>query len=549
MVDAAIKRMASNFVKLDKFKGVGFRRWHKKMHFLLFSMSVVYVLTNPILEDGGDDATVEQIRKRAKWDNRDYVRRGLVLNDFKHTLKHLKEELTLVELGSHLRIKESLRKCGRTGHSKRDCKGVNVSNKANGSGIKGSVDGSSNSLKGQNMFNKPLQVYYVTYVSEAYFVQDDDVTWWIDSGAMVYVCKDRCWLSLNDGSILHMENESTALVHGRVCIDFRDANFNKNRFSSVPRPSQRSLKDGTEDIGGSVVPEEVSDQHSFCFPKTFVEAMKSRDLAFWKKEINDEIDSIMGNNTWVLTDLPPGCKPLGCKWIIKRKLKYHKTANFYGIYSQSDYSSDGCKDSFLNGELDEEGVSQLEYFRVIGCLIYDITYTMPDIAFVVGKLSKYTSNCGTQHWQAIQRVLKYFKKIMDYRLIYSGYPLVLEGYTDASRISNTEDNSFTNDWVFLLSDGVLLGLLRNKPASLICFEPAEKEDEVVNFSMVNFFKKVLSKSMNKEELPMYCTKLGRIVGNLVQLYGSVHTGLWDWRRWVFGWGGDVVAGDNGYEHG
>ncbi|GKA83338.1 hypothetical protein Tco_0804933 [Tanacetum coccineum] len=28
--------------------------------------------------------------------------------DFKHTLKHLNEELTLVELGSHLRIKESL---------------------------------------------------------------------------------------------------------------------------------------------------------------------------------------------------------------------------------------------------------------------------------------------------------------------------------------------------------------------------------------------------------------------------------------------------------
>nr|GEX08349.1 zinc finger, CCHC-type [Tanacetum cinerariifolium] len=29
--------------------------------------------------------------------------------DFKHTLIHLKEELTLVELGSHMRIEESLR--------------------------------------------------------------------------------------------------------------------------------------------------------------------------------------------------------------------------------------------------------------------------------------------------------------------------------------------------------------------------------------------------------------------------------------------------------
>ncbi|GKA20671.1 zinc finger, CCHC-type containing protein [Tanacetum coccineum] len=166
--------------------------------------------------------------------------------DFKHTLKHMKEELTLVELGSHLRIKESLRvqdsdkpkgnnvaghsvvnmvehnnssryndnkgkrkhhdntradpnkkakptcwKCGKTSHIKRDCKSVNVGNKANGSGTKGSVDGSSNSLK----------------------------------GATVHVCKDRSWFktyeSLNDGSILHMGNESTALVHGRGCIDLR----------------------------------------------------------------------------------------------------------------------------------------------------------------------------------------------------------------------------------------------------------------------------------------------------------------------------------------
>ncbi|GKB01772.1 zinc finger, CCHC-type containing protein [Tanacetum coccineum] len=123
------------------------------------------------------------------------------LPPFWKDFKQKKQELTLVELDSHLRIQESLRaqdsdkpngnnvvgpsfkakptcwKCGKTSHIKRDCKGVNVGNKANGSGTKGSMDGSSNSLKGHNMFNKSLQVYYVTYVSEAYFVQDDDVAW------------------------------------------------------------------------------------------------------------------------------------------------------------------------------------------------------------------------------------------------------------------------------------------------------------------------------------------------------------------------------------
>ncbi|GKB22238.1 hypothetical protein Tco_0856161 [Tanacetum coccineum] len=129
---------------------------------LLFSsMSVVYVLTPPIPEDG-ENATMEQIRRRNMWENDDYAKymaedasskKFLVNNftnykmtdsrpvmeqynelpqhkmnmdkaiyisciidklppswkEFKHTLKHQKEELTLVELGSHLCIEQSLR--------------------------------------------------------------------------------------------------------------------------------------------------------------------------------------------------------------------------------------------------------------------------------------------------------------------------------------------------------------------------------------------------------------------------------------------------------
>nr|GEX43049.1 reverse transcriptase domain-containing protein [Tanacetum cinerariifolium] len=85
MAVAAIKHMALNFVKLDKFEGVDFRRWQKKMHYFLSSLSVVYVLITPIPDDG-DDATVDQIRKRAKWDNDDYVCRGLILNGMSDSL-------------------------------------------------------------------------------------------------------------------------------------------------------------------------------------------------------------------------------------------------------------------------------------------------------------------------------------------------------------------------------------------------------------------------------------------------------------------------------
>ncbi|GJW37639.1 zinc finger, CCHC-type containing protein [Tanacetum coccineum] len=295
MAVAAMKHMASNFVKLDKFEGVDFRRWQKKMHFLLSNMSVVYVLTTPMPEDGGDNPTnvkyfkelwdslkakylaedasskkflvsnftnykmtdsrpiMEQYNKllgilgrftQHKMNMNEAIQVSYIIDklppfwkDFKHTLKHKKEELPLVKLGSHMRIEESLRvqdndklkgnnvvgpsvvnmvehnnssiyndnkgkrkhhdntragpnkkakptcwKCGKIGPIKRDCKGVNIDNKANGSGTKGSVDGSSNSLK--DVSSRPL-------------------------------------IPLNDGSILHMGNESTTLVHVCGCVDLK----------------------------------------------------------------------------------------------------------------------------------------------------------------------------------------------------------------------------------------------------------------------------------------------------------------------------------------
>nr|GEU91587.1 zinc finger, CCHC-type [Tanacetum cinerariifolium] len=163
---------------------------------------------------------IEEIQTRQQTDQEDFLNaisktsnnqkdhaNSTTLKDFKNTLKHQKEELTLVELGSHLRIEESLKvqdndkpkgknvygpsvnnmmepnksfryndnkgkrkhqetkvdpnikakptcwKYGKTGHIKRDCKGVNVGSKTNDSGTSDSGNGLV-PLEGQNMFNK-----------------------------------------------------------------------------------------------------------------------------------------------------------------------------------------------------------------------------------------------------------------------------------------------------------------------------------------------------------------------------------------------------------
>ncbi|GKD69873.1 zinc finger, CCHC-type containing protein [Tanacetum coccineum] len=69
-----------------------------------------------------------------------------------------------IRVDPNKKAKSTCWKCGKTDHIKRDCKGVNV-----------------------------------TYVSEAYF-KDDDVAWRVDSGATIH---------------------STTLVHGRGCVDLK----------------------------------------------------------------------------------------------------------------------------------------------------------------------------------------------------------------------------------------------------------------------------------------------------------------------------------------
>ena len=483
--------------------------------------------------------------------------------------------------------------------------------------------------------------------------------------------------------------EPNDLVPIHTVVESRDAIFDETRFSSIPRPrdmiasSSNSQVDNHGSVPTTVEPElrkskrgriakdfgsdfqlylvegsreEIKSQYSYCFlleedPRTYKEAMASRDVAFWKEAINDEMDSIMYNNTWELADLPPGCKPLGCKWIFKKKMKVDGTIDKFkarlviqgfrqkegidyfdtyapvaristirllvalaAIHGLEVHQMD-VKTAFLNGDLEEEiymkqpegfvmpgnedkvcklvkslyglkqapkqwhqkfdeivlshgfslnqadkcvysrfddtgkcviiclyvddmlifgtskdhvvrtkeflsskfsmkdmgeaevilgirikrvnrgisitqshyvekvlqrfnyescspvstpmdpnlklmpntgeAVSQLEYSRAIGCLMYAMVSTRPDIAFAVGKLSRFTSNPGIDHWQAICRVFKYLRGTMDFGLSYGEYPSVLEGYSDASWITNPEDHSSTSGWVFLLGGGAI----------------------------------------------------------------------------------------------
>lgn len=100
-------------------------------------------------------------------------------------------------------------------------------------------------------------------------------------------------------------------------------------------------------------------------------------------------------------------------------------------------------------------ISQLEYSQIIGSLMYLMNCTRPDIAYSVSKLSRYTSNPGKEHWDAILRVLGYLKKTRDLSLHYSKYPAVLEGYSDANWISDSDESKSTSGYIFTLGGAAI----------------------------------------------------------------------------------------------
>ncbi|KAL0403952.1 UNVERIFIED_CONTAM: Retrovirus-related Pol polyprotein from transposon TNT 1-94 [Sesamum radiatum] len=55
-------------------------------------------------------------------------------------------------------------------------------------------------------------------------------------------------------------------------------------------------------------------------PKTYEEAMSDIDSEKWIEAMKSEMDSMSSNKVWTLVDLPKGVKPVGCKWVYKRKL-------------------------------------------------------------------------------------------------------------------------------------------------------------------------------------------------------------------------------------
>ncbi|CAJ2637428.1 unnamed protein product [Trifolium pratense] len=89
-------------------------------------------------------------------------------------------------------------------------------------------------------------------------------------------------------------------------------------------------------------------------------------------------------------------------------------------------------------------VSQTEYAKIIGSVMFLMNCTRPDIAYAVSRLSRYTHNPGNEHWTALRRLLRYLKGTMDWCLHFYKFPAVLEGFCDANWVTDNDEARCVN---------------------------------------------------------------------------------------------------------
>ena len=98
---------------------------------------------------------------------------------------------------------------------------------------------------------------------------------------------------------------------------------------------------------------------------------------------------------------------------------------------------------------------QIPYTSAVGSLMYVMLCTRPNICYSVGMVSRYQSNAGPKHWQAVKHILKYLRRTRNYMLVYQCEDLIPIGYTDSDFQLDLDFRKSTSGCVFTLGGGAI----------------------------------------------------------------------------------------------
>nr|XP_033514417.1 secreted RxLR effector protein 161-like [Nicotiana tomentosiformis] len=151
----------------------------------------------------------------------------------------------------------------------------------------------------------------------------------------------------------------------------------------------------------------------------------------------------------------------------------------------------------------------------MGSLMYAMLYTRPDICFAVCVVSKFQSNPGREHWNAIKHIIKYLKGTRDYMLVYHSDGLVPIGYTDSNFQSDRDSRKSISGNVFTLGGGAISWRSINQT----CVTDSNMEVEyVVAFEAAkeavwlrNFLRELGVVPSIQAPITLYCDNSGTVV--------------------------------------
>ncbi|CAL2237889.1 unnamed protein product [Prunus armeniaca] len=95
-------------------------------------------------------------------------------------------------------------------------------------------------------------------------------------------------------------------------------------------------------------------------------------------------------------------------------------------------------------------MEKVPYANAVGCLMYAMVCTRPDIAQAISVVSKYMANPGKQHWDAVKWILRYLKGSWRQRIMFEKQKenARVLGYVDVDYARDLDKRRSTSGCVF-----------------------------------------------------------------------------------------------------
>ena len=100
-------------------------------------------------------------------------------------------------------------------------------------------------------------------------------------------------------------------------------------------------------------------------------------------------------------------------------------------------------------------MAKVPYSSAVGSLMYAMICTRPDIAYAVGVVSRYMSNPGKKHWEAVKGIMRYLNGTRKVCICFGRSEACVIGYTDADYAGDMDKRRSTSGYVFMFTGGAV----------------------------------------------------------------------------------------------